>query len=86
MPLSRTKTEIRLLYNRQTPHGAVFSRSPMVSLIFPSLKDKMNQFHDDNKRQQDMRSNSSVHIRKNELAMIVEHESKRRAPSDYWNL
>jgi hypothetical protein len=46
----------------------------------------MNQFHDDNKRQQDMRSNSSVHIRKNELAMIVEHESKRRAPNDYWNL
>merc|ERR1712086_1193592 len=44
----RAKTEIRPLFNRLTPHGAVNSRSPLVSMIFPSLKDKTNIFTDEN--------------------------------------
>ena len=40
----RAKTEIRPLFTRQTPHGAVQSRSPLVSMIFPSLKDKTKIF------------------------------------------
>ena len=40
----RAKTEIRPLFARVTPHGAVSSRSPLVSMIFPSLKDKMKIF------------------------------------------
>jgi len=40
----RAKTEIRPLFNRLTPHGAVNSRSPLVSMIFPSLKDKFRIF------------------------------------------
>jgi hypothetical protein len=43
----RAKTEIRPLFNRQTPHGAVNSRSPLVSMIFPSLKDKFRIFQDE---------------------------------------
>ncbi len=40
----RAKTEIRPLFTRLTPHGAVQSRSPLVSMIFPSLKDKTKIF------------------------------------------
>ena len=42
--LLKAKTEIRPLFTRLTPHGATQSRSPLVSLIFPSMKDKMNMF------------------------------------------
>ena len=85
-PLNRTKSEIRPLYNRLTPHGAVLCRSPMVSLIFPSLKDKIKIFQDESKKLKDARANSSVHVRRNELDKIVEEESKKRNPNDYWNL
>lgn len=84
--MNRTKSEIRPLYNRLTPHGAVQTRSPMVSLIFPSLKDKMKNFYDESKKTQDVHSRSSVHVRRRELDMIVEQESKKRTPNDYWNL
>ena len=47
----RSKTEIRPLFNRLTPHGAVNSRSPLVSMIFPSLKDKIKIFNDENKKE-----------------------------------
>lgn len=43
----RAKTEIRPLFNRLTPYGAVASRSPLVSMIFPSLKDKIKIFQDE---------------------------------------
>lgn len=84
--MNRTKSEIRPLFHRLTPHGAVLSRSPMVSLIFPSLKDKMKSFKDESKKNQEMRTNSSVHVRRRELDLIVEQESKKRAPNDYWNI
>jgi hypothetical protein len=58
----------------------------MVSLIFPSLKDKITNFTNESKKNQEMRSNSSMHIKKRELDMIVEQESKKRAPNDYWNM
>jgi hypothetical protein len=58
----------------------------MVSLIFPSLKDKMKIFQDDSKKNSEMRTNSSVHIRRKELDMIVEEESKKRNPNDYWSM
>ena len=85
-PLNRTKSEIRPLYNRLTPHGAVLCRSPMVSLIFPSLKDKIKIFQDESKKQKEQRANSSAHVRRNELDMIVEEESRKRNPNNYWNL
>lgn len=47
--MNKTKSEIRPLYYKLTPHGAVESRSPMVSLIFPSLKDKMRPFKESKK-------------------------------------
>jgi hypothetical protein len=43
----KSKTEIRPLFSRLTPHGATYSRSPLVSMIFPSLKDKMKIFQEE---------------------------------------
>jgi hypothetical protein len=50
----RAKTEIRPLFNRLTPHGAVNSRSPLVSMIFPSLKDKIKIFQEENSKKDSM--------------------------------
>ena len=84
--MNKTKSEIRPLYSRLTPHGAVNSRSPMVSLIFPSLTDKVKTFQDHTKKDGEMRSHTAAHLKRRELDMIVEQESKRRAPNDYWNM
>ena len=40
----RNKSEIRPFYSKLSAHSALASRSPMVSLIFPSLKDKIKLF------------------------------------------
>jgi len=40
----KSKTEIRPLFSRLTPQGALESRSPLVSMIFPSLIDKKKIF------------------------------------------
>jgi hypothetical protein len=86
VPINKIKSEIRPLYSRLTPHGAVNSRSPMVSLIFPSLRDKIKIFQDDSKKGTEMRNHTSVHLKRRELDIIVEQESKKRAPNDYWNM
>ena len=43
-PYEIKKNDIRPLYHKQTPHGSVLSRSPMISLIFPSMQDKIREF------------------------------------------
>ena len=40
----RNKSEIRPFYSKMSAYSALQSRSPMVSLIFPSLKDKIKLF------------------------------------------
>lgn len=82
---NRTKSEIRPLYNRLTPHGAVLTRSPMVSLIFPSLKDKIKMFQDESKKKGQNRVNSSMFVKRQELENIVEQEKKKRNVNDFWN-
>lgn len=81
---NRTKSEIRPLYNRLTPHGAVLTRSPMVSLIFPSLKDKIKMFQDESKKKGQNRVNSSMFVKRQELENIVEQEKKKRNVTDNW--
>lgn len=54
----RAKTEIRPLFNRLTPHGAVNSRSPLVSMIFPSLKDKFRIFQDESGKKETVSNQS----------------------------
>lgn len=48
----RNKSEIRPFYSKLSAHSALQSRSPMVSLIFPSLKDKIKLFQDESKKKE----------------------------------
>lgn len=86
VPIDKTKSEVRPVYHRLTPHGAVLTRSPMVSLIFPSVKDKIKNFQADSKKSAETRANTTVHMRRRDLGLIVESESRKRQPNDFWNL
>lgn len=88
IPFDRTKSEIRPLFNRLTAHGAVACRSPMVSLIFPSTKDKIRQYHDESSKVRGGvgKSVSTAHIARKELEQIVMTESRMRQPNNYFNL
>lgn len=75
----RAKTEIRPLFSRLTPHGAVQSRSPLVSMIFPSLKDKTKIFQEESQKKDLQKSaNNSMYVKRAELDRIVEEETKKR--------
>ena len=82
----RAKTEIRPLFSRLTPHGATNTRSPLVSMIFPSLKDKIRMFQDETIKKETVQrvganpgaSKSSMNVKRTELEKIVEQETKRR--------
>ena len=78
----KAKTEIRPLFTRLTPHGAVQSRSPLVSMIFPSFKDKKNQYNDDQKKDvlkpATAGNQASMYVKRNDLEKIIELETKRR--------
>ena len=78
----RAKTEIRPLFNRLTPHGATNSRSPLVSMIFPSLKDKMKIFQDESSKRETANkepgAGQGTFVKRAELEKIVEIETKRK--------
>jgi hypothetical protein len=77
------------MFNRLTAHGAVACRSPMVSLIFPSTKDKIRQYYDDSSKTRGSgvgKSVSTAHIARRELEQIVKTESRKRQPNNYFNL
>ena len=76
----RAKTEIRPLFNRLTPHGAVNARSPLVSMIFPSMKDKKTTFNDESAQSQGEQpaGGNAQFVKRTELEKIVELETKRR--------
>ena len=75
----RAKKEIRPLFNRLTPHGAVNSRSPLVSMLFPSLKDKIKIFEEEAKKAESQKTNNSMYVKRSELDRIVEEETKKRS-------
>ena len=82
----RSKTEIRPLFSRLTPHGAVNSRSPLVSMIFPSMQDKIKIFQDElgkKEANQGGVNTNSTYVKRAELEKIVEMETKRRNPNDF---
>ena len=65
--------------------SALNSRSPMVSLIFPSLKDKIKMFEEESKKKETMRAASSVYMKRRELEKMVETETRKRT-ANHWNL
>lgn len=74
-----SKNEIRPLFCYLTPHGARNSRSPLVSLLFPSMKDKIRVFEDECKKRNESKGNNrSMIVKPSELDMIIEEESKKK--------
>lgn len=65
--------------------SALNSRSPMVSLIFPSLKDKIKMFEEESKKKEQTRTNTSVYVKRRELEKMVETETRKRNTS-YWKI
>ena len=75
----RQKTEIRPLFSNLTPHGARNSRSPLVSLIFPSMKDKIRVFEEECKKRNESKGNNrSMIVKPSELDQIIEEESRKK--------
>jgi len=54
----------------------------MVSLIFPSLKDKTKMFQEESKKKQQQRANTAFCVREKELERIVERETIKRRDKD----
>lgn len=74
----RQKTEIRPLFYKLTPHGATNARSPLVSLLFPSMKDKIRVFEEENKKRNETKGNRSMIVKPSELDRIIEEESRKK--------
>lgn len=76
----KKKTEIRPMYNSSvTPYGAINSRSPLVSLIFPSLKDKIRNFEEEcTKRNLSKQKKRSMYVKPKELDRIMEEEATNK--------
>ena len=72
---------MRPLFSRLTPHGAVSARSPLVSMIFPSQKDKINNFNDEyvrkDSRSPESKFNTNNYVKRSELEKIVELETRK---------
>ena len=57
----------------------------MVSLIFPSLKDKIKMFEDESKKKEQARAATSVYVKRRELEKMVETETRKRN-ARHWNI
>lgn len=50
----------------------------MVSLIFPSLKDKIKLFQDESKKKENVRAQTTAYVKRGDLEKIVESETRKR--------
>lgn len=78
MKFQRNKSEIRPFYQKMNTSSALNSRSPMVSLIFPSLKDKIKMFEEESKKKESQRAATSQYVKRRELERMVETETRKR--------
>lgn len=74
----RQKTEIRPLFYKLTPYAATHARSPLVSLIFPSRKDKIRVFEEESKKRNMSKGNRSMVVKPSELDRVIEEESRKK--------
>ena len=56
----------------------------MVSLIFPSLKDKIKLFQDESKKKENTRAQTTAYVKRSDLEKIVETETRKRNKNN-WN-
>ncbi len=73
----REKREIRPLFTRLTPHGAVKTRSPLISLLFPSAKEKIRIFEEDKRARAEKEVNRTMRVKAADLSKLVEDEQFR---------
>jgi len=45
-----SSSAVRPGYQRLNPHRAIYARSPLISLMFPSAKDKIRMFEEERKK------------------------------------
>jgi len=57
----------------------------MVSLIFPSLKDKIKMFEEESKKKEQQRASTSVFVKRRELEKMVETETRKRNTA-FWKI
>ena len=90
----RQRSEVRPFYNKLNSWNAIQCRSPMVSLIFPSMNDKRKLFEGSCKKrlsstniQGRANTSSKYGSRRSELDKIVMHETKnRRLINSQWKI
>ena len=85
MKFQKNKSEIRPFYQKMNTSSALNSRSPMVSLIFPSLKDKIKMFEEESKKKETQRASTSVYVKRRELEKMVETETRKRN-AHHWKI
>ena len=73
----REKREIRPLFARLTPHGAVKTRSPLVSLLFPSSKEKIRIFEEEKRARAEKDANRTLRVKAADLSRLVDDEHLR---------
>ena len=78
----RQRQEVRPFYNKLNSWSAIKCRSPMVSLIFPSMNDKRKLFEETSKKQFSevarARTSSKYNSMRSDLDKIVQNETRRR--------
>ena len=77
MKFQRNKSEIRPFYQKMNTSSALNSRSPMVSLIFPSLKDKIRTFEQESKKKEAQRAAKEEAQKKTQDAKQLKDEKVR---------
>ena len=84
-PLYSPKGEIRPLFVNLTPHQSGKGRSPLVSLMFPTVKDKITTLTKNVESFKTSREHSPEFLDNSELERIVKLETKTRNKSYGYN-
>eukprot|EP00357_Protocruzia_adherens_P033523 CAMPEP_0115013612 /NCGR_PEP_ID=MMETSP0216-20121206/25524_1 /TAXON_ID=223996 /ORGANISM="Protocruzia adherens, Strain Boccale" /LENGTH=341 /DNA_ID=CAMNT_0002383069 /DNA_START=99 /DNA_END=1124 /DNA_ORIENTATION=- len=65
-------------YNRMSAHAAISARSPLISMLFPSPKDKIREFEQRRRRMISQRQRQAVSVDKRKVQNALENELRKR--------
>ena len=68
---SNPKQDIRPLFVNLTPYSATNGRSPLLSLVFPTVKDKINNMRVEEQKRQKQKSQSPIFLKTEDLEKII---------------
>ena len=75
-----SSSAVRPGYQRLNPHRAIYARSPLISLMFPSAKDKIRMFEEERKKR--IEAQSQFKMARDEAKEIIRQELRKRAPKN----